>query len=187
MRVGRWVIAALAVVAAIQASLLLMVDRRIAGGAFRGSRKGRIADAPLSTFGSGRPRLDMLLSSATLSEIAGSHRCSVFMFFTSTCQWLRPIGSRWNGVNALEIAGEPVPVHWIAIHPGDVAARDSASAVAGVLKIHWMTTTFAAAQRGISLVPRAWVVGRDLRVYGTAQDPTDARRAIEECGKAEAK
>jgi hypothetical protein len=53
--------------------------------------------------------------------------------------------------------------------------------MAGIDEVFWMTTRTAALSRGISLVPRAWVVDQDLRLFGVAADTAAARLAVEAC------
>ena len=49
-----------------------------------------------------------------------------------------------------------------------------------------MVAMDAAPVRGIDLIPRAWIVDDQLRVFGVTHDPAQAAEAVQECAAARA-
>ncbi len=185
MRYQRWLVAGLAVLAIVQAVGIEIADREHTDPSVGTFDQGHLSDARLRTTSPGR-RIDALLPSPSLGSLVSSNSCSVLVFFSSTCPALPSIAPKWRGIDSIPSASGPAPVHWIAIFPDDSLAADSASILADVKRVHWMVVRDAASVRGIDLIPRAWIVDDQLRVFDVTHDPSQAAEAVEACAAANA-
>lgn len=178
--------AGLAALAIVQAIGIELADRELSDLDISVADQGHLADARLRTSSVPGRRVDALFPSPSIRSLVSPQSCSVLVFFSSTCPALPSIAPKWRGLDSLSSAIGSAPVHWIAIFPDDSLAADSASSLADVTQVHWMITGDAASLRGIDLIPRAWIVDDQLRVFGVTHDPSQAAEAVEACAAAQA-
>lgn len=177
----RLLIAALVTLGGVQGTLLWIARARLGRADNPERRVGYLADARVKTLASPMRRLDLVAGAPVLSTLVPPNSCAVLMFFSSNCAALRSVGRSWDERQSLRTSGGTVPVQWIAILPTDTAAADSARAVASVPGVHWLAREGMASWLGIRMVPRAWVVGPDLRVFGVVADTASASSAADSC------
>lgn len=143
---------------------------------------GRLADAELlSRPPSRRSLIETFGSKESLGELVQGNRCSVVVFFSSSCPALREFSRSWGGLSEIVSSSWSTPVVWVAIFPSDSLAADSARAAASVQRVFWLTRADDAQVRGVHLIPSAWILDSSLRVYGVTTDTGQARAALMEC------
>lgn len=177
----RIIIAALVTLGGVQGAMLWIARVRMGREDNPERRVGYLTDARVKTLASSVRRLDLVAGTPVLSSLVPPNSCAVLMFFSSNCAALRSVGRSWGERQSLRTSGGTVPVRWIAILPTDTAAADSARAVASVSGVHWLAREGMASWLGIRMVPRAWVVGPDLRVFGVVVDTGSASSAADSC------
>jgi hypothetical protein len=59
---------------------------------------------------------------ARLHDLVRHDRCSILVFFDSSCPICRDMAPSWSSKRFLDVGGDSLPIHWIAINPADTGA-----------------------------------------------------------------
>lgn len=109
-------------------------------------------------------RLDRAGKSVSLDDILGSSACTMVIFYSSTCPFVRKVLPQWRGVNLYTRGGLSVPIVWVATTAADTGAAHMASS-AGLTRPAYAIRSSADARRlGAVATPAAYLLTRTRRV-----------------------
>lgn len=110
----------------------------------------------------------------TLGALASSSRCSLFIFFESSCEWCHELAKQWTGVSSVSIGAATLPVRWITVNRSDEGAGEFVASLHQSQPWYAVRSLSDAHALGVRSWPAVYIVGHDGEYFGLAS-PTPAK------------